>query len=133
MSEPFNPEKYEKLQGLPLGMYAIETAKQGQLPPDCVQYVKSNADRWDGQHLEMGIFFLSKIDSTEAWHEIARHLDHPLKHIRYTVLGFINHQMTQIDACIIERLRSRLAQEVDDFEKPWLEEVYKNASKKFAG
>lgn len=126
MSEPFNPEKYEQLHGLQLGYYAIEVARQGQLPPDCVDYVKTNASRWDGQHLEMGLFFLSKMDSVEARHEIVRQVDHALKHIRLTVLGMIN--LMPIDDFILGKLRSRLSADVEDFERRWIKDLYQKLS-----
>lgn len=127
MSEPFNPEKYDQLRGLQLGYYAIEVAKSGNLPPDCIEYVKTNAKRWDGQHLEMGIFFLSKINSNEAARQIATYLDHPLKHIRYTVLGLVQ-DMNQPDDFIFAKLTERLTAETDDFEKPWIKRVHEKVA-----
>jgi hypothetical protein len=126
--EAFDPEKYEQLKGLKLGLYGVEVAKSGNLPPDCLAYFKSNAGRWDGQHLEMGLFFLSKIDSPEARHEIARHLEHPLQHIRFTVLGFLD-SFPQPDEFVASKLRERLTSEINDFEKGWIKSVYERAAK----
>jgi hypothetical protein len=129
MSEPFDPEKYEQLRGLQLGSYAIEVAKHGNLPPNCIEYVKANAERWDGQHLEMGMFFLSKINSKEARRQIASYLDHPLKHIRYTALGLVEH-MEHSDEFILSKLTERLAAKTDDFEKPWIKQVHEKITKR---
>lgn len=130
MSEPFNPEKYEQLHGMKLGLYALEVAKNGQLPPNCLDYVKTNASRWDGQHLEMGLFFLSKLDSVDANHEIARHIDHPLQHIRYTVLMQLDR--VPVDDFILAKVRSRLEAETNDFEKNWIRDLNQRLSAKSA-
>jgi hypothetical protein len=129
MSEAFDPEKYEQLRGLKLGLYAVEVAKTGNLPSNCIDYFRSNAGRWDGQHLEMGLFFLSKLESDAARHEIAKHLDHPLKHIRFTVLMFLD-RLQQPDHFVVGKLRERLWAETEDFESRWIKDVYDKATKR---
>jgi len=54
MSQIFNAEYFEKLQGIQLGTYALELCKDGNLPSNCIKYVRENSNRWDGQHLECG-------------------------------------------------------------------------------
>lgn len=126
MSEKFEPDKFERLTDIPLGMYAVNLVKSGSLPPDCVNYFKANARRWDGQHLECGLYFLSKIDHTEAKHEIAKHVDHPLKHIRFTVLGMLD-DMRPLDDYAYQKLSERLSAIVGEFEAEWIKSLHEKA------
>ena len=126
MSETFNSEMFERLTDIPLGMYAVNLVKSGSLPPDCLNYFKANARRWDGQHLECGLYFLSKIGSTDANHEIANHIDHPLKHIRYTVLGMLN-DMRPLDDYMFMKLCERLLIKACEFEAEWVERLSEKA------
>ena len=124
MSEPFNAEKFERLHGMELGRYAIDLAEGGHLPPNCVEYVRSNAARWNGQHLEMVTYFLWKTNTTEAWHLISIFASHPLKHIRYTILGLLEHHCPP-DPFILSKLAERLSAETDDFEEWWIRETHR--------
>ena len=126
MSETFDPNKFESLSNIPLGMYAVNLAKSGNLPPDCLDYFRSNALRWDGQHLECGLLFLSKIDDQEAKHEIANHVGHSLRHIRFTVLGMLN-DMRPLDDYMWQKLNERLSADVGEFEADWIKRLYEKA------
>ena len=126
MNEAFDPNKFESLSNIPLGMYAVNSAKSGKLPPDCLNYFKSNSTRWDGQHLECGLFFLSKIGGTEANHEIANHVDHHLQHIRFTVLGMLD-DMRPLEDYMHQKLRARLSAKVETFEAEWIQRLYAKA------
>lgn len=127
MNEAFDTERFEQLSGMQLGVYAVEIAKSGNLPPDCLDYVRRNARRWDGQHLEMGLLFLSKIDSDEARHEIIGHLGHPLKHIRLTVLAFLDGT-NAFDTHMLSKIKERLSSVSDDFEKHWINRIHEKAT-----
>jgi len=126
MSEEFEPDKFERLTDIPLGMYAVNLVKSGSLPPDCVNYFKANAPRWDGQHLECGLYFLSKLDCTEAKHEIANHIDYSLKHIRFTVLGMLD-DMRPLDDYTYKKLSERLSAKVGEFEADWIKRLHEKA------
>ena len=126
MIEEFDPEKFERLTDIPLGTYAVNLVKSEHLPPDCVNYFKANARRWNGQHLECGLYFLSKIDDTEARHEIANHIDHALKHIRFTVLGMLD-DMRPLDDYAFQKLSERLSAAVEEFEAEWIKRLHKKA------
>jgi hypothetical protein len=127
MSDKFDSERFELLSGIPLGLYAATLAKEGNLPPDCLNYFRKNSKRWDGQHLEMGLLFLSKIDSDEARHEIINHLEHPLKHIRLSVLGFMD-QMNHFDDYALAKINERVPFVTGDFEKSWINEMHEKAN-----
>jgi hypothetical protein len=126
MSEEFDSNKFESLSNIPLGMYAVNLAKSGNLPPNCLDYFRSNAVRWDGQHLECGLLFLSKLDDLEANHEIANHVGHSLTHIRFTVLGMLN-DLRPLDDYMTQKLYERLSVRVDEFESDWIKRLYEKA------
>jgi hypothetical protein len=113
MGEQFSPEQFEKLSGLPLGFYGAKISKEGELPVDFIDYFKVNTGRWDGQHLEVALALLRMIDTDVARHLIADYLNHPLKHIRLTVLGMVD-QMNPIDDYILARIHEKLRSTADD-------------------
>ena len=132
MSEQFEPAEFEQLGGIQLGVYAVTKAKEGNLPPDCLDYFRRNASRWDGQHLEMGLMFLSKLDSEEAWHEIANYLGHPLKFIRLNVLACFVHSQGRIDRYVLGKLEERLNVETEEFAKVWLNQLCNKATRRIS-
>lgn len=124
MSVTFRYEQFEELTGHPLGAYAWQIWKGGNVPSDFIDYFRANTARWDGQHLEAGLLILRQLDTDTARHLIADHLNHPLQHIRFTVYGMLD-AMEPIDPYVMsriddfwrspERRREFVAEEVDRF------------------
>lgn len=128
MKPLFEPEQFEKLTGMAMGRYAAQIVKEGELPADFFNYFKANANRWDGQHLEMAISLLRKIDSDAARHEMANYLNHSLKYIRLTVLIMID-QMPVIDNYILSKVQERMRAADDEFEMRMLKPIESKAGK----
>jgi len=128
MKAAFDSEQFEKLSGMALGRYVVEFSKEGELPVNFFDYFKSNVGRWDGQHLEMALSLLRKIDTNAAKHEIANHLIHPLKYIRLTTLSFID-QFDAIDGYVLSKIEESLQCATEEFELQWLKQLQKKATK----
>jgi hypothetical protein len=110
----FDYEQFERLTGQRLADYALTTSRES-LPTGFVEYVRDNAARLDGQHLEMAILLLEKIGTDTARHEIANHLGHSLKHIRLTVIGLLD-RIGRIDEHVRARVEERLHAVKDESE-----------------
>jgi hypothetical protein len=124
----FQPERFEKLTKMELGLYGAQIAKDGNLPEDFVIYFKANANRWDGQHLEVALSLLCKVDSTEAKHLIADYLNYPLKFICLTVLGMLQN-LDPIDDYIVARIDEKLQSDEFEFGRKTLEQIRERATK----
>jgi hypothetical protein len=109
-----------------MARYAIGCAERGDLPADCVSYVKANAERLDGQHLEMAIFLLDKIGSEAARHELVKYVGHPLKHIRLTVIGMLD-RMTSVDYYTLAQVRQRFDSVTEKTERRAIKSVLEKA------
>jgi len=129
MNAKFDWKEFERLQGMTMARYVMECAKRGDLPADCVSYVKANAERLDGQHLEMALFLLDKIGSEAARHELVNYLAHPLEHIRLTVIGMLD-RMDSIDGYLAGKIRESIESATDAFGKRTLRSIYKRATRK---
>lgn len=125
----FQPEHFEKLTRMELGWYGVQIVNEGELPADFLQYFKANADRWDGQHLEVALALLRKIDSPEARHLIADYLNHPLKYIHLTVLVMLQN-VNPIDDYIVTRIDERLRSSDDEFGRETLKRIRERAINK---
>lgn len=128
MKPLFDPKQFDSLSGMALGRYAVEISQHGELPENFFDYFKANAGRWDGQHLEMALSLLRKINTEAARHEIAVHLNHPQKHIQLTVLGFIDG-FERKDEYVLSKVEQRFQTSTDSFERSWLKDIQTKAGK----
>lgn len=112
-----------------LGRYAVEISQHGELPENFFDYFKANAGHWDGQHLEMALSLLRKINTEAARHKIADHLNNPQKYIRLTVLGFIDGFECK-DEYVLSKVEQRLQNSTDSFEQAWLKDIQTKLGKR---
>jgi len=127
MSATFSWDEFERLKGMPMALYVIDCASTGNLPPDCVERVRTHAAGWDGPHLEMALSLLQRVDSDAARHEIVNFVGHPLQHIRLAVLGMLDG-MEPIDEYMLGKVRERLPAATDGFERAILKKLEDQAA-----
>lgn len=122
MAAQFAWPEFERLGGTKLSRYVLDTVESGDLPSDQVDYVRENANRLDGQHLEMALLLLKEDGSQTAVREIAKHVGHPLEHIRLTVIGILA-QMETLDNDSLSIIENRLKAVRSAFERQGLERI----------
>lgn len=114
MSEKFDYALFEKLSGLPVANYTISAVRSGNIPSDFMDYFRMKSNEWDGQHLELGIYVLGKINSTEAIHEIANYITHPIDHVRSVAVQIVAG-LNQIDSWVMAKVVEALARQSDAY------------------
>jgi hypothetical protein len=96
-------DKFEKLNGIELGMFAADLVKRGQIDKSIFDYYKSRASTLDGPHLEIILNLLGKMGTPDALNEVAKYLDHPTNYIRCEAIQTIL-MAPAIDERVMERV-----------------------------
>ena len=103
MSADFSYEEFEKLDGVALGLYVVNTCKEGRVPADFVDYFRANVNSWNGVRLEYALLPLLKVNSPAARHLVSDYLNHPLPYIRFVAFKMVD-DMETIDAYVLSRI-----------------------------
>jgi len=107
----FDPKAFESLSGLEASDYSLRLAKKGIAEADVLPYFREKAAAMDLPHLEVAVFLLAKVGTSEAWITVADYLDHPDFNIRFVATKMMK-EVVAVDEHVMKRavaVLSRLA------------------------
>ena len=103
----FDPEWFERLEGVYLGMHAVPLLKQAIHESEFLPYFREKAAGMDICHLEVAIALLRQVGTKGAYHEAAKYLEHPDFSIRFVAVKVIQSVLAvdeHIMRCVVDSL-----------------------------
>lgn len=127
MSTNFDYDRFEGLKGFDAGMYCAKWSEAHTADDDFIDYFKRKANSFDDEHLEHALALLARTSYADAFHEIAKYMQHPYASVRLLARNAISH-LPSIDAVIMRHVVSTLTDPVDSLGIRELREAIKHPS-----
>src|SRR5437016_4630220 len=104
----FDPEEFERLNGIDAAKYVLRVSQQGQLPEEkFLAYFREKAGTMDVTHLELAVHLLGEVATNSALQLVASYLNHSNFNVRF-VANKIIARLPSVDdkimASVVETL-----------------------------
>lgn len=89
--EPFDYSRFEKLQGIELGLYCMSKPHPFRIDNDFLKYFEETSNNLDTDHLQYAVSLLGEIKTIEAYRMVAKYIDHPETEVRFPAIKILTN------------------------------------------
>src|SRR5688500_6242725 len=113
MTSAVDLQEFERLSGVDFIRY-LSKAKDLNVDDSFLKYFRERKGVLDDVHLELALWWLGRLGSLKAYHEIVQFINHSSMSVRFIAAGLIFEMPHEIDSYIVSRVIEILKQSDPD-------------------
>ncbi len=131
MKDAVDVEEFERLTGPDFNRY-LTRARHLHINDDFLKYFRERKGALDGVHLELALWWLGKLGSLEAYHEIVQFIEHSSRSVQFMATGLVFEMPHEMDNYIVSTVIAALKQRPDPTQVQCLGAILKKPASKDA-